>query len=92
MPTMTASTRILMPDEMTWPSTRSARKAVLFQSANGTSTKPANVVSLNSSNVTKSCTANTKKLMMTTSQARNRTAIVSIFEKTEVKPDSSPIC
>ena len=62
MPTMTASTRILMPEETTLPSTRSARKAVLFQSAKGTSTKPASVVSLNSISVTKSCTARMKKL------------------------------
>ena len=45
---MTASTITLMPEETTLPSTRSARKLVRFQSAKGTSTKPASVVSLNS--------------------------------------------
>ena len=45
MPTMTASTSTLTPDDTTLPSTFSARKLVLFQSANGTSTKPASVVS-----------------------------------------------
>ncbi|MCY1245336.1 hypothetical protein D9M72_584820 [compost metagenome] len=66
MPTMTASTNTLMPDDTTLPSTFSARNAVLFQSANGMSTKPASVVSLNSIRVMNSCTASTKKQTMTT--------------------------
>ncbi len=70
MRTITASTSTLMPEDTTLPSTRSARKAVFFQSANGTSTKPASVASLNSISVTKSCTASTKKLTISTSQAR----------------------
>ena len=45
MPTMTASTKTLMPDDTTLPSTFSARNEVLFQSANGIKTKPASVVS-----------------------------------------------
>src|SRR3546814_7542545 len=61
MPTMTASNNTLIPDDTTLPSTFSARNAVLFQSANGTSTKPASVVNLNSISVMKSCTASTKK-------------------------------
>ena len=81
MPTITASTSTLMPAEMTFPRTRSARNAVLFQSANGTSTNPASVVSLNSISVTKSWTARMKKLAMTTSHARSSTAIVSRFKK-----------
>ena len=51
---MTASTSTLMPDDTTLPSTFSARNAVLFHSANGTSTKPASVVNLNSISVMKS--------------------------------------
>ena len=45
MPMMTASTRTLMPDDTTLPSTRSAMKAVLPNSPKGISTKPASVVS-----------------------------------------------
>ena len=56
MPTTMASTISLMPEEMTLPSTRSARKAVWPNSANGTSTKPASTVSLNSMMVMKSWT------------------------------------
>ncbi|KAG1070067.1 hypothetical protein G6F40_017601 [Rhizopus arrhizus] len=44
MPTMTASTSTLMPEDTTLPSPFSARNAVLFHSANGTSTKPASVL------------------------------------------------
>jgi hypothetical protein len=58
----------------------------LFQSANGTSTKPASVVSLNSISVTKSCTASTKKLTMTTSQARNSTTMGAMWMNTSGKP------
>ena len=54
MPMMTASTKTLMPDETTLPSTRSAMKAVLPNRPNGMRTKPASVVSLNSIRVTKS--------------------------------------
>ena len=92
MPTMTASTSTLMPDDTTLPNTRSARNAVLFHSANGTSTKPASVVSLNSISVTKSCTANTKKLTITTSQARNSTVMTSRCANTSGKPVMSLIC
>ncbi len=41
MPTMTASTSTLTPDEMTLPSTRSAANAVLPNRPKGISTKPA---------------------------------------------------
>ena len=81
MPTITASTSTFTPDDTTLPSTRSARNAVRFHSAKGTSTKPASVVSLNSISVTNSCTASTKKLTSTTSQARNNTTMLSRFEK-----------
>ena len=91
MPTMTASTSTLMPEEITWPSTRSARNAVLFHSAKGTSTKPASVVSLNSIRVTKSWTARMKKLTISTSQARNNTAITSRLANTSGKPTRSLI-
>jgi len=75
MPTMTASTRIFTPDETTLPSTFSARKAVRPNRPNGTSTKPANVVSLNSIRLTKSWIAMMKKLMTTIRQAMSRIAI-----------------
>src|SRR3546814_7752510 len=75
MPTMTASTKTLMPEDTTLPSTFSARNEVLFQSANGTSTKPASVVSLNSISVMKSWIASTKKHRMTVSHARNITTM-----------------
>src|SRR3546814_4259171 len=73
MPTITASTSTFTPDDITLPSTFSARNAVLFQNANGTSTNPASAVSLNSIRVTNSCTASTKKLSTHTTQARNST-------------------
>ncbi|EVT88820.1 hypothetical protein Z046_26630 [Pseudomonas aeruginosa VRFPA09] len=92
MPTMTASTSTLTPEATTLPSTFSARNAVLFQSANGTSTKPASVVSLNSIRVMKSCTASTKKQTMTISQARNRMTMMSRLANTAGNPVSSPIC
>ena len=91
MPTMTASTSTLMPEATTLPSTFSARNEVRFQSAKGTSTKPASVVSLNSSTETKSCTARMKKATMTMIQATNRTTMVSMFVKTDGKPASLPI-
>lgn len=89
---MTASTKTLMPEDTTLPSTFSARKLVLFHSANGTSTKPASVVSLNSISVMKSCTASTKKQRITTSQARNITTMGSMFTNTSGNPAMSPIC
>ena len=92
MPTMTASTSTLTPADTTLPSTFSARNAVLFQSANGTSTKPASVVSLNSINVMKSCTAKTKKQTMTVSQARNITTMGVMLMNTSGKPAMSLIC
>ncbi|VVE57978.1 hypothetical protein PHO31112_05252 [Pandoraea horticolens] len=93
MPTITASTSTFTPDDTTLPSTFSARNAVLFQSANGTSTKPASVVSLNSISVTKSCTARMKKLMTTTTQASSRITIMSMLLKTAVMPlDIVPTC
>ena len=69
---MTASTSTLMPEEMTLPSTRSARKAVLPNRPNGISTKPASVVSLNSISVTKSWIARMKKASSTITQANSR--------------------
>ena len=86
MPMMTASTRILMPDDTTLPSTFSARKAVRPNSPKGTRTKPASVVSLNSIRLTKSWIAITKKLMTTISQATSRMTICTRFAKTLVKP------
>ena len=80
MPTMTASTSTLTPDDTTLPSTFSARKLVLFQSANGTSTKPASVVSLNSINVMKSCTASTKKQRITTNRPEQHHDGVEVHE------------
>ena len=78
---MTASTRTLTPDEITLPSTRSAAKAVLPNSPNGISTKPASVVSLNSIRVMKSWIARMKKASSTTIQANSRTAIWTKFSK-----------
>ena len=88
IPTMTASTSTLMPEDTTLPSTFSAINAVLFQRANGTSTKPASVVSLNSIRVTKSCTASTKKLTITTSHARNSTTMGAMWMNTSGSPPS----
>ena len=92
MPTMTASTKTLTPDDTTLPSTFSAKKLVLFQSAKGTSTKPASVVSLNSINVMNSWIASTKKLKTTISQARNITVMASRLTNTSGKPAISPTC
>ena len=78
---MTASTSTLTPEETTLPSTRSARKAVLPNRPNGTSTKPASVVSLNSISVTKSWIARMKKASSTTTQANSSTAIWMKFSK-----------
>ncbi len=91
MPMITASTMSLMPEVMTFPSTRSARNVVLFQSANGTSTNPASVVSLNSRMVMKSCTASTKKATMITAQATNMIAIVMKLWKKLTGPTMSLI-
>src|SRR6516165_7391578 len=85
---MTARTRTLTPDAMTLPSTRSARKAVLLNKPNGTSTKPASVVSLNSIRVMNSCTARMKKATSTTSQAISSTTIWTKFSKNATKPIS----
>src|SRR2546427_7553576 len=90
MPTMTASTSTLMPDDTTLPSTFSARNAVLFHSANGTSTKPASVVSLNSISVMKSWIASTKKHRMTINHARNITTMGVMFTNTSGKPAMLP--
>src|SRR5690625_7738443 len=92
MPTITASTNTLTPDDTTLPSTFSARNDVLFHSANGTSTKPAGGVSLNSISVTKSGIDNTKEHRITTSQARNSTMMGSRLGNTSGKPASAPIC
>ncbi len=83
MPMMTASTRTLMPDEMTLPSTRSAMKADLPNRPNGISTKPRSVVSLNSMSVTKSWMARMKKASSTSAQARNMQAIWMKFSKND---------
>ena len=83
MPTMTASTNILTPEATMLPSTFSARKAVLLNSANGISTKPASVVSLNSISVTKIWTARMKKAMSTIAQAIMSTMICTKFSKKE---------
>ena len=90
MPTTIASTISLMPDVITLPSTRSARNAVLPNSAKGTSTKPASVVSLNSRMVMNSWTASTKNASSTISQASISTMIVTKFSKNVVKPINSP--
>ncbi len=79
IPTMTASTSTLTPEAMTFPRTFSARNAVLPNRPKGTSTNPANVVSLNSTRVTKSCTARMKNAMITTIQAINMTMIRTKF-------------
>ena len=81
-----------MPEDTTLPSTFSAKNAVLFHSANGTSTKPASVVSLNSISVMKSWIASTKNVTITTSQARNRTTMGVMFTNTSGKPAMSLIC
>src|SRR3546814_5620186 len=85
MPTMTASTITLMPELTTLPSTRSARKLVRFQKANGTRMKPASEVSLNSRIVTNICTARMKKARMTITQAISSTMIVRKLSKKPVK-------
>ena len=90
MPTTMASTISLMPEEMTLPSTRSARNAVWPNSANGTSTKPAKVVSLNSMMAMKSWTARTKNASSTITHASSSTAMVTKLEKNVVMPISSP--
>ena len=92
MPTITASTITLMPEAMTLPSTRSARNAVLFHRAKGTSTKPARVVSLNSRMVMKSCTARMKKATMTINHATSSTAMVRKLSKKLVKPIRALTC
>ena len=83
---MTASTITLMPDDTTLPRTRSARKLVLFQRAKGTSTKPARAVSLNSTMVTNSWMARTKKARTTNSQQISSTMMVRKFPKNSGNP------
>ncbi|MDR9235861.1 hypothetical protein FEP15_05621 [Burkholderia multivorans] len=63
----------------------------MFQRANGTSTKPASVVSLNSISVMKSCTASTKKQTMTVNHARNITTMGVMLMNTSGKPAISLI-
>ncbi len=92
MPTITANTSTLTPEATTLPKTFSAKNEVLFQSANGTSTKPASVVSLNSISVMKSWIASTKKHSTTISHARNITTMGSRFTNTSGNPAMSPIC
>ena len=87
---MTASTITLMPELMTLPSTRSARNEVRFHRANGTSTNPARLVSLNSRIVTNICTARMKKATMTITQATISTAISTKLVKKAIGPTSSP--
>ena len=91
MPTITASTRTLTPDEITSPNTRSAMKAVLLNRPKGTRMKPASVASLNSISVTKSWIARMKKDRRTTSQAKSRMMIWRKFSKKETKPIRSEI-
>ena len=91
MPTMIARTMSLIPDAITLPRTRSARKDVLFQSAKGMSTNPANVVSLNSMIVMKSWIARKKKASSVMTQERKRTAIITKFLKKAMGPVSLEI-
>ena len=86
MPTITASTSTLTPDEITSPSTRSAMKAVLPNRPNGMSTNPASVASLNSISVMKSWIASMKKARMTSAQANSSTAIWMKFSKNDTQP------
>ena len=81
IPIMTASTSTLMPEETTFPSTRSAMKAVLPNRPKGMSTKPASVVSLNSMSVTKSWIDRMKKATTTKAQATSRMMICRKFSK-----------
>jgi hypothetical protein len=90
MPTTTASTISLMPAEITLASTRSARNAVCPKSANGTSTNPANTVSLNSMMVMKSWTLSTKNAKSRINHASISTTMVTKFVKNDVMPMSSP--
>ena len=83
IPTMTARTSTLIPEETTLPSTRSAAKAVLPNRPKGMRTKPARVVSLNSIRVTKSWIARMKKASSTNTQAKSRTMIWMKFSKNE---------
>src|SRR3546814_2468086 len=89
---MTASTITLIPDETTLPRTRSARKLVRFQSANGTRMKPASDVSLNSMIVTNICNARMMKVMITIAQENNSTALVRKLSQKVVNPVRSDTC
>ena len=90
IPTITASTSTLTPEEMTSPSTRSAMKAVLLKKANGSRTKPASVTSLNSISVMKTCTAMMKKASTTITQASSSTRISARFENTAQRLENCP--
>ncbi|OQA87013.1 MAG: hypothetical protein BWY28_02142 [bacterium ADurb.Bin236] len=61
-------------------------KAVLPNRPNGISTKPANVLNLNSISVTKSWIAKMKKARMTSAQANSRHAIWMKFSKNATQP------
>ena len=104
MPTMTASTSTLTPEETTLPRTRSARKAVLPKRPKGMRTKPASVVSLNSISVTKSWMARMKKLRRTISPGEHQhDDLDEVFEEGDIaeereidsrigRPASIPTC
>ena len=76
-PTMIASTMSLMPEVTTLPRHALGQECGLAESAKGTRTKPASVVSLNSMMVTNSWTARIKNASSTISQAISSTAIVT---------------
>src|SRR3546814_12175043 len=82
----------LIPELTTLPSTRAARNDVRFHSANGTRTKPARLVSLNSNIVMKSWIARMKKAAMTITQAITSTAISTKLLKKSIGPTSSFAC
>src|SRR3546814_7318928 len=81
----------LMPEETTLPSTRSARKLVLFHSAKGTRMKPASVVSLNSSTVMKSWIARMKKARTTRNQATSSTTTIRKLPKIRSEEHTSEV-
>ena len=87
MPTMTASTITLMPERDDVAEHALGEEAGPVPSANGTSTKPARLVSLNSRMVTNICTARMKKATMTITQAISSTMIVRKLVKKPIEPD-----
>ena len=91
IPTITASTSTLIPEETTLPSTRSAMKAVLPNSPNGMSTNPHSVVSLNSIRVTNSWIERMKKATITVPHATSRITIWRKFSKKLTNPMRSEI-